>query len=259
MTKSNYLSSAAKYFAVVSALILLPNLFSMAGSSEQVAELTRKITSFSFYLIIALTYVALNGEGIAYRKNNMIENLKSIVYLKRYLLFSVIVNVAKSYLERKAVSFSDNNVVKVFLQFSSSVLFSVASFSFVVTVVLIWYLKRDKDIQNLFKFELIAIILGVLYNVFKILNYTVDSYGLKIYGEALTNLFSNQMIINILCVVCCIIFIVSFIVISRSYNLLSLKEEDERKKTLALRKTTKDICKSEGYGIDSVEDDFFLN
>ena len=87
MTKSSYLSSAAKYFAVVSALILLPNLFSMLGTSDQITELAGKITSFSFYLIIALTYVALNGEGIAYRKNGLTEKLKAIVYLKRYLLF----------------------------------------------------------------------------------------------------------------------------------------------------------------------------
>lgn len=259
MTKSNYLSSAAKYFAIVSALILLPNLFSMLGSSDQVAELAVKITSFSFYLIIALTYIALNGEGIAYRKNNMIEKLKSVVALKRYLLFSVIINFAKNYLERKVVGFSGNNGIKLLLQFSTSVLFSVTSFSFVVAVVLIWYLKRDKVISKLFKVEIVAIACGVLYNLFKVFNYTVETYGLKIYGETLTTIFESKMISGCLCVGCCIVFIVVFIVISKYYNTLSLKEEEERKNLLALRKTTVDICKEDGYGIDFVEDDFILN
>ncbi len=258
MTKSNYLSSAAKYLAIVSALILLPNLFSLLGNSDSIIELAGKITKFSFYLVIALTYIALNGEGIAYRKNNMIEKLKSVVVLKRYLFFSVVVNFAKNYIERKVFTFSGNSVVKLFLQFSSSFLFSVTSFSFVVVVVLVWYLKRDKGISKIFNLEAFAIEFGVIYNVFKIFNYTVESYGLKIYGEALTAIFANSMITSILCVNCCVIFIASFIIISKYYNSLSLKEEEERRNLLALRKTTVDIFKEEGYGIDSVEDDFIL-
>lgn len=258
MTKSNYLSSAAKYFAVVSALILLPNLFSILGSSEQLSSLTGKITSFSFYLIIAVTYVALNGEGIAYRKNNLPQNLRSIVSLKRYLLFSVLVNFSKNFIERKVLGFSGNVVLKILLQFSSSILFSVASFSFMVTVVWLWYIKRDKELSQLFKFEVIAVAFGVLYNVFKVFNFTVTIYDLKIFGEGLTKLFSNQTVSSILCVACCIVFIIAFVLVSKQYDKLSLKEEEERKKLLSLRKTTKDIYKEDGYGIDSAEDDFLL-
>ena len=258
MTKSNYLSSAAKYFAVVSALILLPNLFSILGSSEQLSSLTGKITSFSFYLIIAVTYVALNGEGIAYRKNNLPQNLRSIVSLKRYLLFSVLVNFSKNFIERKALNFTGNDWVKMLLQLSSSILFSVASFSFMVTVVWLWYIKRDKELSQLFKFEVIAVAFGVLYNVFKVFNFTVTIYDLKIFGEGLTKLFSNQTVSSILCVACCIVFIIAFVLVSKQYDKLSLKEDEERKKLLSLRKTTKDIYKEDGYGIDSAEDDFLL-
>ena len=258
MTKSNYLSSAAKYFAVVSALILLPNLFLILGSSEQLASLTGKITSFSFYLIIAVTYVALNGEGIAYRKNNLPQNLRSIVSLKRYLLFSVLVNFSKNFIERKALNFTGNDWVKMLLQLSSSILFSVASFSFMVTVVWLWYIKRDKELSQLFKFEVIAVAFGVLYNVFKVFNFTVTIYDLKIFGEGLTKLFSNQTVSSILCVACCIVFIIAFVLVSKQYDKLSLKEDEERKKLLSLRKTTKDIYKEDGYGIDSAEDDFLL-
>ncbi len=259
MTKSNYLSSAAKYFAIVSALILLPNLFSVLGSSEQIASLTGKITSLSFYLIIAVTYVALNGEGIAYRKNNMPENLRKIVYLKRYLLFSFLVNFSKNFIEKKVLNFTGSDVVKTLFQFSSSVLFSVASFSFVLTVVLLWYIKRDKKNSILVKIEMVAAAFGFLYNLFKVFNYTVTGYALKIYGETLTNVFSNQSLSSIFCVACCIVFIIAFIVVSKQYDKLSLNEEEERKKLLSLRKTTKDIYKEVGYGIDNVEDDFLLN
>lgn len=259
MTKSSYLSSAAKYFAIVSALILLPNLFSMLGTFEKIAELTGRITGFSFYLIIVLIYVALNGEGIAYRKNRLTEKLRATVYLKRYLLFSVIINFSKNYLERKVFTYSGSNVIRAFWELSSSFLFSVTSFSFVVTVVLIWYLKRDKEIKGLAKIEMTAIISGVIYNLFKALSFPVESYGTKIYGEALIRFFSFQIIGNILCVLCCIVFIITFIVISKKYTSLFEKEEEERKSLLALRKTTKDIYKKDGYGIDSAEDDFILN
>ena len=262
MTKSSYLSSASKYFAIVSGLILLPNLLSLIGgffATEQILSLTTKATSLSFYLIIALSYVALNGEGIAYRKNNMTESLKKIVYLKRYLLFSVIVNFSKNFIERKVLTFSGNDAVSLFLKLSTSLLFSVASFSFLVTVVSIWYLKRDKEISNLFNLEAFAIEFGVIYNMFKVFNYTVESYGLKIYGDSLTVIFANPTLTNLFCVICCIIFIASFITISKYYNSLSLKEEEERKNLLALRKTTVDIFNEEGYGIDTVEDDFILS
>lgn len=259
MTKSSYLSSAAKYLAIVSALILLPNLFSMLGSFEKIAELTGRVTTFSFYLIIVLIYVALNGEGIAYRKNRLTEKLRATVYLKRYLLFSVIINFAKNYLERKVFTYSGSNVIKVLFELSSGALFSVASFSFVVTVVLIWYLRRDKDIEGLAKFEMIAIISGVIYNLFKALSFPIESYATKIYGEALTRVLSFQIIGDIFCILCCVVFIIAFVVISKKYASLYEKEEEERKSLLALRKTTKDIYKTEGYGMDCAEDDFIFN
>lgn len=258
MTKSNYLSSAAKYFAVVSALILLPNLFSVLGSSEQIASLTGRITTLSFYLIIAVTYVALNGEGIAYRKNNIPEKLRKIVYLKRYLLFSVLVNFSKNFIERKTLNFTGNDWVKMILQFSSSILFSLASFSFMVTVVWLWYIKRDKGISQLFKLEAVAVAFGVLYNIFKVFNHTVTVYDIKFFGRVLTDLLSNQIISGIFCVACCTVFIIAFIVVSKQYDKLSFKEEEERKKLLSLRKSTKDIYNEVGFGIDTVEDDFIL-
>jgi ferredoxin len=84
-------------------------------------------------------------------------------------------------------------------------------------------------------------------------------YDLKIYGDAVSKVFSNQIVANVLCVVCCIVFIIVFVAVSKAYEKLSVAEEEERKKLLALRKTTKDIYKSDGYGIDSIEDDFILN
>ena len=105
---------------------------------------------------------------------------------------------------------------------------------------------------------MIAVAFGVLYNVFKVFNFTVTIYDLKIFGEGLTKLFSNQTVSSILCVACCIVFIIAFVLVSKQYDKLSLKEEEERKKLLSLRKTTKDIYKEDGYGIDSAEDDFLL-
>ena len=261
MTKSSYLSSASKYFAIVSALILLPNLFTVIGSfiaTEQILSLTAKATSFSFYLVIALSYVALNGEGIAYRKNNMTESLKKIVYLKRYLLFSVLVNFAKNFIERKVSGFSGNEAISVFLKLSTSLLFSVASFSFLVTVVLIWYLKRDKNIEKLSFVEGIAIVFGVAYNGYKILNFSSAGYGLDFFGKTLTNIFSDSTVSSAFCVLCCVVFVVAFIVISKKYAEFFSDEEDERKRLLSLRKTTRDIYKPEGCGIDTVEDDFII-
>ena len=233
-------------------------MFSVLGSSEQIASLTGKITTISFYLIIAVTYVALNGEGIAYRKNNIPENLRKIVYLKRYLLFSVLVNFSKNFIERKALNFTGNDWVKMLLQFSSSILFSLASFSFMVTVVWLWYIKRDKGISQLFKLEAVAVAFGVLYNIFKVFNHTVIVYDIKIFGRVLTDLFSNQILSGIFCVACCTVFIIAFIVVSKQYDKLSFKEEEERKKLLSLRKSTKDIYNEVGFGIDTVEDDFIL-
>ena len=48
------------------------------------------------------------------------------------------------------------------------------------------------------------------------------------------------------------------IVVSKQYDKLSFKEEEERKKLLSLRKSTKDIYNEVGFGIDTVEDDFIL-
>lgn len=262
MTKSSYLSSASKYFAIVSGLILLPNLFSLLGNvfvAEQIISLTSKATSFSFYLIIVLSYIALNGEGIAYRKNNLTENLKRIVYLKRYLLFSVVINFSKNFIERKVLSFSGNEAFSLILKLSTSLLFSAASFSFLVAVVLIWYFKRDKKIEKLAVIEIPSIAVGFVYNIFKALNYSVSVYGVSVYGKSLSSFFSRSTIEDVLCVICCVVFIVAFIVISKKYDAFFADEEAERKRLLSLRKSTKDIYKEEGYGIDTVEDDFILS
>ena len=167
-------------------------------------------------------------------------------------------NFSKNFIERKALNFTGNDWVKMLLQLSSSILFSVASFSFMVTVVWLWYINRDKDVSKLFGLEVVAVVFGVLYNIFKVFNHTVTVYNIKIFGRALTNLLSNQILSGFFCVACCTVFIIAFIVVSKQYEKLSFKEEEERKKLLSLRESTKDIYNEIGFGIDTVEDDYIL-
>ena len=62
-------------------------------------------------------------------------------------------------------------IIFILSAFSSSILFSVASFSFMVTVVWLWYINRDKEVSKLFGLEVVAVVFGVLYNIFKFFNH----------------------------------------------------------------------------------------
>ena len=127
-----------------------------------------------------------------------------------------------------------------------------------MVVVLIWYLKRDKKIKGLSVIEGAAIGIGVAYNAYKILNFSVAEYGMNMFGKTLKIFFSDSAISSSFCVLACVVFIIAFAFISKRYEAFFSDEEDERKRLLSLRKTTKDIYKPEGYGIDTVEDDFIL-
>lgn len=261
MSKSNYLSSAAKYFAGVSFLILITNLFSTVAritGEQQILSLTSKITSFSFYLIILLAFVALNGERIAYRNVRDFSKLKVMINLKRVFFAVVVLNFSSNYIEKSVSSYMGSFALKTVLQVSSSFLFSVSSFSFLVVIVLFWYYKRDKLHGKISVMELTSVIIGIIYNVFKALNFSVTKYQVIIYGKTLESFFLNQNILDALCILSCIIYIVVFISIANLYKKFVVNDDVERKKQLDSRRKTKDVYKSEGYGLDTAEDDFIF-
>lgn len=259
MTKSDYLSNSAKLLLISSAMLFAVNTLSFitmfnSGFSNPVG----KLSDFSFYAVFVLCFLAFNGEGIAYKRSRDLKKKSKTNYLKALVVFAFLARFVKSFVEKFVLSSDADSASGVALRIFMGVFGTVSSYGFLLTAVAFWYGVRDKDKKHLLLCEVGAFAIGLVYNIFKVFNYAVAKYGAVIFGESGVSLFSDKVILNVLCLFQFAFDIIMFSVVLKHYDGLSTSEQAE--KTLARKKmiNARNIYNTDCCGIDTLEDDFFL-
>lgn len=259
MTKSDYLSNSAKLLLISSAILFAVNTLSfIAMFNSGFSNPVGKLSDFSFYAVFVLCFLAFNGEGIAYKRSRDLKKKSKTNYLKALVLFAFLARFVKSFVEKFVLSSDADSVSGVGLRIFMGVFGTVSSYGFLLTAVAFWYGVRDKDKKHLLLCEVGAFAIGLVYNIFKVFNYAVAKYGAVIFGESGVSLFSDKVILNVLCLFQFAFDIIMFSVVLKHYDGLSTSEQAE--KTLARKKmiNARNIYNTDCCGIDTLEDDFFL-
>ncbi len=259
MTRAEYLSNSAKLFSINGIILFVANAFIFAGNiNAELGAYGTKLSNYTFYIIAVLSFLALNGEGIGYKRHRDFSAKKRIRKLKFLLLFSFLVRFVKRSVEAFILNIGGAGEGSVFAKLFLGCFNTVATYGFLFTLVSLLYLFRDKKEKNMFIFESASFISGALYGVYRSLYYSVTKYGLTEFGELFSKLFSDSSVMYIFSLFSFFMFIIMCFAVVGCYNKKILQEQDEeikaRKKMLVAPK----IYNSDHIGLDTLEDDFLL-
>lgn len=259
MAKSTYLSNSAKILAALSGMLLFANILVAIGSMGGLPSVSKFATSYSnlcLYVVLVMGYVAFNGEAVCHKRNRDRRRKRLLGAFKLLLLLCFLLRYIKAVPEKLAMTIPGESLGGILARMGVSLLSTVGSFGFLFGAVALWYLIRDRENQKLLLPELLAVMMGVVYNVFKLFNYAVGKYGITAFGEGFTAIFSQDSISQILCISHFLITLIMLIMVTVQYSKMGEGEQQILDKNTKELKKARNVLKEEGYGIDSFEDDF---
>ncbi len=259
MAKSSYFGNSAKLLCIVSALLFAANGLSALGSLLGAASLQSLGTSLSslvLYVGLVICFIAFNGEGVGHKRYRDRKRTKITGALKLNLLFCFVLNFVKGGLEFSVMTIQGAG--GIFARFLMSIVSTVGSYGFLLCAVSFWYIFRDGAHKKIITFEVVAFVFGLLYNIYKIFNYWVAKYNVSLLGELFTEMFSNNNIMKILCLLQFGFDILMFAKVYLYYEKLGETEQQEIDNNINELSRARNVCKQDGFGIDTLEDDFLL-
>ncbi len=259
MTRAEYLSNASKLLMICSAFLFSVNSLSFIGMySDVLSSVTPKLTNICFYVVLVLGFLAFNGEGIAYKHSRQRQYKKITVVLKAILLSAFLIRFIKTPVEGLALGVNHDSAAGALTRLGLGAFNTVASYGFLLTVVALWYLLRDRGTKKLFIPQIFAFASGVLYNTYKVLDYAVTKYGFTYFGDLFNGAFSNPVVLNTLCLVHFLADIIMFAAVLRHYDEKAVTERQEKTEITRRMVTSRKIYTTDRIGLDTLEDDFFL-
>lgn len=259
MTKSDYLSSSAKYFAFGSVLLFVVNLMYYISTLSaflqgRMGQTAAQLQTIALYVFPVIAFIALSGEGVGQKKGGNRAAKKKIKYFKWFLLFTFLWIFPKNMITAHVLKLSVSSFGGVLLRYITSLLFAVFSYPFFLLVIAAWYMVRDKGYRRLQLFEKITLGFSAAFFVFKVLNYSAVTYGVKLVPTFLETLFASVWPIRILCLLQFVLDIVMFAVVRERYLITAGEEEAVIKKEAANTARAFTLPLGEGFGIDEQDD-----
>ena len=244
---------------ISSILLFLANAFTIVEAyNSGFSVVAEKLSTISFYGVFVLGFLAFNGEGIAYKHSRETKKKKITTCFKMLVLFAFVVRYVKSFVEKFVLSFELDDTVGLVGRVFMSVLNTVSSYGFLLTMVALWYIIRESSHKKLLPVGTLAFISGLLYNSYKIFNYMVSKYNIDVLGDLFSQVFSQKSALNALCLVHFGMDIILFVAVLLFYDKKAVAEQSEneliKKNTITARKIYSTDC----YGIDTIEDDLFM-
>ncbi len=259
MTKAEYLSNSAKLFSINGIILFVANAFIFAGSfNSSLGDYGSKLSSYTFYIIAVLCFLSLNGEGVGYKRHRDFVNKKRTKTLKFLLLFVFLIRFIKKPVEVFVLGLFDAGVGLVVSKLFLGVFNTIATYSFLFTLVSLLYVVRDKKEKPLVFFEFVSFLSGAFYAIYRSISYSVTKYNLTEFGESFAELFSSDSMLYIFSLLEYFLFVVMCFAVIRHYNSKILFEQDEKIKERKKMLVAPKIYNTSHMGLDTLDDDFLL-
>lgn len=259
MTKSEYLSNSAKLLMISSILLFVTNAITYFGTEVALlADLGQSLSNVSFYAVLIMGFLAFNGEGVGYKRSRDYAKKKRTSVLKFFLIFAFLFRYVKAAIETMVLSTSPAGVGGITARLIMGTVNMVASYGFILTLASLWFLIRDINTKGLFAVESASFLCGVVYNGYKVLNYTVTKYGVTLFGDFAITMFSSQKAMQIMCLAQFFLNAVMCLMIMLHYNKLVASEQEEHTKAQKTLFSARRIYNTDCVGIDTLDDDYSL-
>lgn len=259
MAKSSYLSNSAKILAALSGMLLLANVLVAIGSIGGVASVSKMATSFSnlcLYVVLVMGYVAFNGEAVCHKRYRNRKRKKLLGFFKLLLLLCFLSRYIKVIPENFVMTLSAETLGGIVARLLMSLLSTVTSFGFLFGAISLWYFIRDKEHTRLLLPQLLSLMISIIYNAFKFMNYAVGKYNVTAFGESLSEIFAQDEIAQLLCIFQFLINLIMLICVAVFYRKKGEGEQEILDKNTKELKKARVVYSDEGFGFDTLEDDF---
>lgn len=257
MSKSGYISNSAKLMSVVAVLLFAANALIAADSFDIFGNLSQwgtSLTGFTLYAVLIIGFIAFNGEGVGHKRYRDRKSKKVTDRLKLHLFFCFFLNFFKRVMEISVMQ--SEGARGIFLRFLMSAVSTVGSYGFLLVAVSLWYIFRDGKSKELLPIEITAFVFGIIYNLYKLFNYAVARYGVDVLGDLFIRFFSNNAVLKVLCLLQLLFDILMFVRVCIYYGKIGDAEQKTLDSNIRELPKARNIYKDEGYGIDTLEDDF---
>ncbi len=280
MTKAEYLSNSSKLFTISGILLLiatgciyigsfLQRLLSGGAVGAEDVELVSsyaqklsmygsKLSDYSYYIVLVLSALALNGEGVGCKRHRDYVNKKRVRVLKFFLAYAFLCRFIKITVEGVVLRLSDGVVgfilSKIFLGFFNT----SATYSFLFMLLSLMYSIRDAEKKSVFVTESLSFLAGLVYALYRSFYYAVTKYYLMELGESFASIFSNEAFLHILSIIQYSLFVVMCFAVRGYYNSKVLDEHDQMVKRRKNMLVAPKIYNTDLVGVDYLEDDFLV-
>ncbi len=239
---------------VSTALLFISNAILWATyefpSIETKIGFLNKLPDLSVYIFTFLSYLALNDEKAAHRKIKDIKSQKKLKVLKAFLIFVFVSHFFKTLVQKTLFNLNNS-----FFTLVSDVLVTVASFSFFLLLVSLWYFFRDKNEGKIRLLAGVSVIVSIAYTILKFF------LSEKVFPLHSYSAFTNdkyilvQRVQYISCLIQYAVNIVMFAIVNKHYEKKEL-ESEEKEKSLPKQKRPQVITieLEDGVGIDNIDD-----
>ncbi len=259
MTKSDYLSNSSKLLLICSCLLFVNSALTILnGEFEGLEAVASAFTSICFYGVLVMAFLAFNGEGISYKHTKSAKKRKATIILKILLVSVFLFRYIKTPVTTFLLGFEAQTTAGVISRLFMSFLNTVASYGFLMTVISVWFIFRDKNVKKIKICGFCALFTGLIYNGFKFINYAIVKYGVSVADNGFSDFFTNELTLNVLAQVQFGFNIIMCIVAYRYFESLVLDEHEEKEKNIKNMITARNIYSTDCVGIDTLEDNFFL-
>lgn len=239
---------------VSTALLFISNAILWANyefsSIETKLGFLNKLPDLSVYIFTFLSYLALNDEKAAHRKIKDIKSQKKLKVLKTFLIFVFISHFFKVTIQNALFNLNNS-----FFTIVSDVFLSVASFSFFLLLVSLWYFLRDKNEGKIRFVAGVSVIVSCLYTILKFfLNKQVfPLHSFSLYTDDEYILLQRVQFIS--CLVQYAVNIIMFALVKKYYEKKEM-ESEEKEKSLPKQERPQviNIEFEDGVGIDYIDD-----
>ena len=259
MAKSSYLSNSAKILAVLSGMLLLANILVAVGSMGNLPDVSKLATSFSnlcLYAVVIAGYVAFNGEAVCHKRYRNRKRKKILGFFKLLLLLCLLLRYIKVVPENFVMTIPAQSVGGIVARLFMSLLSTAGSFGFLFGAVSLWYFIRDREHTRLLFPQLLSLMMSVIYNAFKFMNYAVGKYRITAFGESISEIFARDEIAQLLCIFQFLLNMIMLICVVAFYSKKGEEEQEILDKNTKVLKKARNVYNDEGYGIDTLEDDY---
>lgn len=209
-----------------------------------------KLPDLSVYIFTFLSYLALNDEKAAHRKIKDIKSQKKLKLLKGFLIFVFVSHFLKFEIQRALYNLGNTLFVTI-----SNVFVTVASFSFFLLLLSLWYFFRDKNEGKIRIASGVSIVISIIYTILKFI-LTEKDFPLRSYSP-----FTNdeyilaQRVQYAACLIQYAVNIVMLVVVKKYYEKKEFESEKiEKSIPKPKRPQVITIELEDSFGIDNIDD-----